>query len=229
MKTKTSFRSTLLPIFSLIAFASPAQSAVILSSDFTGVSKTGNTADSFTWDTVNGIDTPATSLDFFDGDSTSTVSFHDVSANEIDVNNNMTAGGWRTSFDFQLDSSTSTIELTQLVLGLRLTSGSGADNTTGNKSGQMIAEIVGSTSGSIGIADLGGNQGYPSVEYTRTLDLTGFSDLNDSETYTLTLTAEGTGFGHHKSLQNFSLEAIPEPSIAVLGTLGLISLLRRRR
>ena len=86
-----------------------AQAATILSSDFTGVSKNSTTgvASGFSWDTVSLIDTPATSLTFVDGGKTTTVGFHDVTANEIDVNNNMTAGGWDTEIDFQLDSSTS--------------------------------------------------------------------------------------------------------------------------
>lgn len=232
MKTKFN------PLFPVLAASAislgSAHGATVLASDFTGVSKSGNTADSFSWDTVNGINTPSTSLDFFDADDgTTAVSFHDVTANEIVVNQNMTAGGWVTSFNLSLNGSTASISLTNLIVDLRLATGSGGDNTTGSKQGQISLEVIGSTSGSLGTADLGGDQAYPTVEYTRTLDLSGFADLNSSETYTFQLSATGSGFGHHKSMQAVELTGdispIPEPSVALLGGLGLLALLRRRR
>ena len=50
--------------------------------------------------------------------------FHNVSADEIDVNNNMTAGGWDTSIALVLDGATASIDLTTLVLDMRLANGS---------------------------------------------------------------------------------------------------------
>ena len=208
-----------------VSFSLTAQAAIILGDEFADVvdaSKTGNTATFDSWDSVNGINAPASSLSFFVGDTTTPVGFHNASDGEIDVNNNMTAGGWDTSILLNLDGSTGSIGLTSLILDMRLTNGSGADNSTGSKSGRMAVELIGSSSGSLGTVDPG-NSSYPSVEYVRTLDLTGLPALGTSESYTLVVKARGTGFGHHKSLQalelNGDITAIPEP-----GTIGLLAL-----
>ena len=212
--------------------ASHADAAVVLADDFSGVSKVGSTATIGGWDTVDGIDAPSTALSFKDGDSASTVGFHNATANEIDVNNNMTAGGWDTSIALVVDAGTASIDLNTLVLDMRLINGSGGPNTTGSKSGRMIAELVGSSSGSLGTVDPG-NSGYPSVAYTRTLDLSSLPSLDSSETYTLVIQARGTGHGHHKSLQALELSGditpVPEPAVFSLLGLAAFSLLRRRR
>jgi hypothetical protein len=216
-----------------IAFtATSAQAAVILADDFADRSLAGNTATFGSWNTVDGIDTPAASLSFDKGGTTTAASFFGVNPGEIDVNNNMTADGWDTSFVLDLDASTASIALTSMVIDIRLTNGSGGAQTTGSKSGRMVVELVGSSSGSLGTVDPG-NSGYPTVEYTRTLDLTGLPTLDGSETYTIILKARGTGYGHHKSLQAFELSGditpIPEPATMSLLALGGLAMLRRRR
>ena len=229
-------------IAAILAMAAGAQAAVmtVLADDLADVVKdnTAKTATIGGWDTVAGIVAPSTVLTFQDGDSATILGFHNVTAGEIDVNNNMTAGGWDTSITVDLDGATSSIALTSLVLNMRLTNGSGANNSTSSKSGQMIAVLTGSTSGLLGQADLGGNIGYPSVEYTRTLDLSGLPTLDGSETYTLTIQARGTGHGHHKSLQALELigditeaggNSIPEPASLAMGLVGLGLVAARRR
>ena len=218
--------------------ATSANAAVILADEFADVGdaqKVTNTATFGSWNTVTGIVAPATSLSFFDGDGTTPLlSFHEATDGELDVNNNMTAGGWDTSFDLVLDGSTASIDFTNILIAIRLTNGSGGAQTTGSKSGQMLVLLSGSSSGSLGSADLGGNIAYPTPEYTRTVDLSSFPTLDGSETYTITLQARGIGFGHHKSLQAFTLNgditAVPEPSTtALLGLGGLALILRRRK
>ncbi|QTN31946.1 PEP-CTERM sorting domain-containing protein [Akkermansiaceae bacterium] len=223
--------------FSLLLTAHTLPGAIVLADAFADVGdaqKTGNTATFGSWDTVNGIIAPAASLSFFDADDgTTAVGFHSATDGELDVNQNMTAGGWVTSFALVLDGSTSSIDLTSIVFDMRLANGSGGNNTTGSKQGQMAFRLVGSSSGTLGTIDLGGDQGYPSVEYQRTLDLSSLPSLGTSETYTAFISATGSGFGHHKSLQAFVLNgdiaAVPEPSATLLLSLTALGLLRRKR
>ncbi|MBT7068124.1 MAG: hypothetical protein HN919_17645, partial [Verrucomicrobia bacterium] len=190
----------------VLAIQGTAKAEVVLSSDFAGVVKNNTTkiADSFSWTAVSGMNAPATSLQFIDGDSTTVLQFFNVTANEIDVNNNMTAGGWDTSIELILDAGTTEIDLTDIVLNMRLTNGSGGSQSTSSKTGRMVVELVGSSSGSLGVIDPG-NSGYPSDVYTRTVDLSSLPTLDKTETYTLYIKARGTGYGHHKSFQGMTL------------------------
>jgi len=212
--------------------------AVVLADEFADVGsaqKSGNTASFGAWDTVTGIDAPATSLSFFDGDDgTTPLSFHDATDGELDVNINMTAGGWDTSITIDLAAGTTSIDLTSLVLDMRLTNGSGGDNSTSSKSGRMIAKLFdGVTTTTVDPGD----SSYPSVTYTRTLDLNSLPTLVSGTTYTLTIQARGAGFGHHKSLQALELNGditsgpvIPAPAAlpAGLALMGIMLVARRR-
>lgn len=223
-----------------IVLAAGSHAAVIIADDFSDVLKTSSPATFGSWNTVNGINTPTNSLTFFaagdtasSSDDGSELSFFNNAANPgmIDVNNNMTSGGWRTSIILVLDASTSSIELTSISLDMRLTNGTGGSQSTSSKTGRMTLELVGSSSGVLGTIDPG-NSGYPTSDYTRVLDLSALPTLDTSESYTINISALGTGFGHHKALDAISLEgditAIPEPSALLLGAIGFVVLLRRR-
>jgi hypothetical protein len=219
-----------------------ANAAVILADAFTDVVKTSSPATFASgWDTAVGINAPASSLAFADANDTAassddsgTLNFHNNGANSgmIDVNNNMTDGGWSTSISLVLDGSTSSIDLTSLSLDIRLTSSTGNTQSTSSKSGRMTAELVGSSSGLLGTIDTD-NASYPTSDYNRTLDLTSLPNIDTSETYMLTISALGTGFGHHKALDaltlNGDITAVPEPSSAALLGLGGLALILRRR
>lgn len=215
----------------VFAAASPAQAGIILADDFADV-VTNNTTKEATiggWDTVAGLAAPSNVLTFIDGDSSTQLGFFSATG-EIAVNNNMTAGGWDTTIDLAV-SNGNNIELESLVLDLRLTTGSGGDNDTNSKSGQVLVEFFDAGNNSVGQADLGGNIGYPSVEYQRTLDLTGIT-LVGGQDYTMVVSARGTGFGHNKALQALELNGdlvIPEPGSLALLAAGGLCVLRRRR
>jgi hypothetical protein len=233
MKPST-YHSILAAIFTTAA--SSASAAVVLASDFTGVSKSGNTASSFSWDTVNGTVTPTTSLSFVDPDNgNAALTFWNTRSGELDVNENIgTGGAWRTSFQLELNASTSTINLSTLDLMVSLLNGSGGlQGDASNKDGTYTFTVTGNTTATQQSA-------FTTIDYTSvtgqpvSIDLSGIT-LTDAESYTasLTLRRDNGNFGHHVSLDTLSLNGgivgIPEPSVALLGGLGLLGLLRRRR
>jgi hypothetical protein len=213
-----------------------ADAAVILSDDFADADRSGSNGTIGAWDIVNGISPPSTTLTFFDGDSPTQLGFFNNSLNPgtFDVNNNMTVGGWDTTIDLVVGAAD--INLTSLVLDMKLTNGSGAVQTTGSKSGQMLVAFFDAESGSVGSADLGGNVGYPSVSYQRTLDLAGIT-LSAGQAYTMVISARGEGCGHHKALDAIELNgdlavSVPEPAsltLVGLSVIGLVGFSRRRR
>lgn len=198
--------------------ASSHAAVILLADDFADADRSTSNGTIDSWNTVAGIAAPSTTLQFFDGDSPTQVGFHDNPGNTgaFDVSNNMTSGGWDTTIELAVGGGD--LELTSLILDLKLTNGSGNPNSTGSKQGQMLVEFfVGGTATSVGSADLGGDVGYPTVEYQRTLDLTGIT-LSAGQTYDMVISARGSGFGHHKAFDAMELsgDIIPGPSAALL-------------
>lgn len=230
-KTKTTLSiAATMGCFALAATS--ANAAIILADDFADADRSSSDGTIGAWNTVSGISAPSTTLQFFKGGTTNQAALFDNAANDadgaFDVNNNMTADGWDTTITLAVGGAD--ISLTSLDLDLKLTNGSGAAQDTGNKTGQMLVEFFDAGDSSVGTADLGGNQSYPTVSYQRTLDLTGIS-LSAGQTYTMVVSARGTGFGHHKAFDAIELNGtvVPEPSSAALLGLGGLALILRRR
>ncbi len=196
--------------------SSVASAEVVLASNFNGVDKTDSsapyTATSITWDTVAGLVTPAGTLTFIEpdgGNGGNVDGFHDVTANEIDVDYNLaTEGPWSTSIGLVLSGAES-IDLTSLDFNWRVTNNSGASSSGTSKNDTWTAEITGSVSGSLGTASVGPTTpGSPTQ--ARSIDLSSYT-LTKTETWTLTLRLDGTGWGHNASLQDLSLSGTITP------------------
>lgn len=181
--------------------------SVILASTFDGVDTTGAgpnpTATSITWDTVAGIVEPAGSLTFNGAGG-----FYNLAGfteNEICVADNLPT--WSTSINMVVLPSVETIDLQSLDFNWRVAGNGGGNNTAQSKSDTWTVEIVGSSSGSLGTPSIGPAAPGSPVQF-RSIDLTGFPSLTPTETYTLTLSIVGTGFGHNASLQDFTLKGV---------------------
>jgi hypothetical protein len=75
-----------------------------------------------------------------------------------------------------------------------------------------------------------GSTGYVDAFDTLTgSDFWYFSSVNSGGSGVLTILSAGTEAGSHNTITGFQLQAIPEPSTALLGGLGMLALLRRRR
>jgi hypothetical protein len=222
----------------VLAGASSTSAAVVFQSDFSGVSVTSgvdninNTVSGITWDTTNGIDTPDTSMVFV-GNGANDIDFFNRS-DEIAVDYNFQDdGSWYTEVtSINLDASTSSISLTNLLVDLTVIDNSGSEVTNDNTVVATV-EVFGSSSGSIGsnfLSQTDTGSGY----ITYDIDLSSLSALGSSETYTVRLLLEREGLGNasiDNLILNGNLTAVPEPSsFAFLAAcLGSLTLLRRRR
>jgi len=188
-----------------------ACAVVVLASDFTGVDVSDDTAPytatNITWDTVDGIVEPVGELTFIDPKDPNAPGDVDgffSDANEIAVDYNLPQQGpWSTSILLELDTGTASIDLTSLDFNWRVTNNSGADNTSMRKSNTWTAEVIGSTSGSLGTADIGPEKPGDPNQF-RSIDMSDFT-LSNTETYTLTLRVDGSNYGHNASLLDISL------------------------
>jgi len=187
--------------------AGPARADVVLASDFTGVDVSDDTAPytatNITWDTVTGIVAPVGELTFVDPTGGDIDGFHNV-ADEISVDYNLPQQGpWSTSILLELDTATTSIDLTTLDFNWRVTNNAGASSTPQSKTDTWTAEIIGSTSGSLGTAVIGPSAPGSPLQL-RSIDMSEFT-LDNTETYTLTLRIDGYNWGHNASIQDISL------------------------
>jgi len=216
------------------AFCLPANAAVILADDFTGVSKSGSTATITAWDTENGV-TATTSFPAVN-DGGAAASYFDVQAGELDVNATVWASndGWDVSFDVALSAGTISVDLSSLDLTSWSVNSSGVKRTNSGAHAWTLT-ITGDgaygTQSASADADYGGGQSA-----TASIDLSSLGDLVAGENYTFTLGVREAASGSsntYATLDDFTLNGttvIPEPaSLALLGLGSLLIAGRQRK
>lgn len=223
---------------SILALAgSSAHAVIIATNDFTGFAGSTTTTANHDWTNPISNDTGVTLGPLF----TSTVNFRNIAGGggQESLNPDINIGNGGTfTISFSLTTAANAVDLSAFAFRFYATNGNGGDQASNqNRTASFALNILDSgansifTSSTVNILDAGaGNSGNPYA--TGTLDLTGAPDLAANSTYTLALTVIGGASGFYASLDNFQLEgvtAVPEPSVALLGGLGVLALLRRRR
>lgn len=238
MKTATKFLLT----SAIVALGTngTVQAATILSTDFTGITTNDatNTVSNINWDTVAGVDTPASSL------TIATIAGDDVSffssANLVKVGYNLKDNG---PFSFTIEDlslvGASAIDLTALSLDMdAITNNGGEQNQSRDLT--VAVEVVGSISKSLGsysttISEPGKRTTGESPT-TYEVDLGELVSLSDTETYDVVVTISSPGnLGVNAQFDTLRLTgditAVPEPGSLGMGLLGLggLCMAKRRR
>jgi hypothetical protein len=220
--------------FSLGAIS--ANAAIIASTNFDGRTLTASntTATNLNWIT-NGVANPGDMVSFKSGVAellwNSTTLTQNMFAPNRNTGNENTF--WTTDVSLAV-SSGSAVTLTDVSFNFWAINSSGAANN--NRTSDFTVSLINPsavTVATVDIADSLFGTSSPLVTATFTSSML----LSDSGTYTLRI--KGGDFlgvdngGTHTAIDNLSINgtfgAVPEPSAALLGGLGLLALLRRRR
>jgi len=213
-----------------------SQAALVLGTDFTGVTRTTTPiATTITWTQLNLAiaDSGNLTISKETGNGTPAIRTNN-NADRIGVDYNVeTVGSWSTQITF---TTTVAMDLTNFTVDYHAISGGGVDQG-GVKNGNFTMSLfsgagVGGTQlfsdQKVELVDAGGTAGVAAADY----DLSGLSDLAVG-TYTIKLLVEAgneTG-GNNWAFDDIALTAaVPEPSsVALLGLGGLALILRRRK
>jgi MYXO-CTERM domain-containing protein len=231
-------RSYFVSLSALALMSVPAHAAVIASTTFDGQTIAGNTASDLGW-VLNGVDDPG-NMPAFNAAAAPQNLFNanalvqNIFIPGINVGNGNTF--WTTDVSLTV-SAGSTVTLTDVTFNSVSVNGGQAENVNrGNDYTVFLFSPLNAVTpvAEVTVADTlaGTVAGQPLV----TLDLADTA-LTDVGTYTLRI--KGGDFsgldetGNHAGINNLSINgdvsAVPEPSALLLGGLGFLTLLRRRR
>jgi len=211
----------------VLSFPSASHAAIILSTDFSGRTVSGDTAGNITW-TTNGVSSPGV-LTAVDVNATGKLAgLYDTAnaqghfAPDLNTGNE---GPWSTSLTLSL--TVPEISLADVVLDYQHFNNSGGFQTVGRKV-NWTATVTRSVSGQLDSVKVIGTSSTFGIE-TITFDTPLI--LTSGESYEVTILAEGgDGNGNNTGLDGLTLNGVvPEPASLALMGLGGLMMLRRRR
>lgn len=218
--------------------AGNAPAAVLLNTGFTGLFPSDTTAPytvtvpNELW-TTSGLTLASNDLVFTGYTATNGFIQSGARQSNVQVNRNVETGGpWSMSFTI---TPTATLDLTNFTLLYRAINSSGV-NQGAVKNGVSTLTVyqgtdnTGSLLGSFSdiFEDPGGGT---TAGDTADIDLTSLAELTIAQPYFFELTTDkstSTG-GNFWAIDDLTLNGVPEPSAVLLGSLGMLGLLRRRR
>jgi hypothetical protein len=212
--------------FSLGAIS--ANAAVIVGTNFTGRTISGTTA-TITDYTLNGVSSPGNWTVVGAGALFTTTGVNSA-VDHFAVQDNPPT--WNVTIPLTVGASA--IDLDDVTINFESYNGSGFSKVPTNfaPANNVTVEIRDSLNVLLATQNLGQVSGPTADAWIGTYNNTSFSTLTlaAGQTYSLKITTGGDG-GNNFSIDSFVINGalVPEPSAALLGGLGLLVLLRRRR
>lgn len=222
-----------LVLTALMGTVGVAQCAVIVSTDFTGRTVSGDVASNVSY-TLGGVQDPGnlTAIEDNPGDNQLDGLFDTPNAQghfapEL---NTFNEDGWSVTIPLAFATGTTSLEIEDVVLETQMFSGSGGYQTA-TRTTDMEVSFIGSTSGTFKTETItaAGSNGTASEDTFFSSEPT--FTLSNSETWDLVIHATKSGNdGNNTGLDGFEVNGtvIPEPSTLILSAFGLVSLMRRR-
>ena len=225
-------------LVALLLAAAPAPAAVLLATDFTGVAANDTAAPyvatGISW-TTSGLTLESADLTFAGPTGPNGFITGGTAADNIQVNRNIeTAGPWSTTLTI---TPAAELDLANFTLFYRAINGGGANQVAQKDALVTLTLFLGSGTGGTNlgsfsdlVVDPGGGT---AAGDTADVGLGTLGNLAAGQAYTFQLTtAENTDTGGNNwAIDDLVLNgsAVPEPGSALLGALGALALLRRRR
>ncbi|WP_371194862.1 hypothetical protein [Glaciecola sp. SC05] len=226
MKFSTACKS--LALGSLMLASANSMAAVIASTDFDGRTVSGSTASDLTWVTQGVANPGDVSADFALFDTAGT-------ANRFGVDRNLhNESSWSANVALNVLAGNS-IALSNVSFDAFIINNAGALQTVQRNLSYTAALLDSAMNvfSQISVNDIYGNSGSVTNGQNIMFDFSG-NTLSAGNTYTLRITASGTGPGNNAALDNLVIngevtaQAVSEPSLMAIFGLGFLMVMARR-
>lgn len=221
------FKTTIPFLLISTALAACSHAAVLLSTTLDGTTTSGTTLSGITYATSDGL-TGASSISGSDAlfaTNLNSTGGHYVPDVQLDL------GQWDVDLGFNVDSGS--VQIDSIEIERQNFTSNGSFNTSTNRTYTIFVSLIGSVSGQVG-STVSVTVGPSPPNTTDTYSFGGVV-ISDTEDWTFNVQFnDGSGIqsGVYGGIDGFTIngQTIPEPSAALLGALGsLLLLLRRRR